>query len=87
MTQQIINVGNKVNDGTGDPLRIAFQKINNNFTTVFTGGAAALGWDFGSIIPQPISTPIEYLMSLAGDIDMGTITAPAAIDIDVGTIV
>lgn len=28
---EIINVGNLPNDGEGDPLRIAFIKINNNF--------------------------------------------------------
>ena len=30
MAQELINVGNVANDGTGDPLRIAFEKINNN---------------------------------------------------------
>jgi hypothetical protein len=35
MSQQIINVGALPNDGTGDPLRTAYQKINNNFTQIF----------------------------------------------------
>lgn len=34
-TQQVINVGALPNDGEGDPLRTAFQKINNNFSTLF----------------------------------------------------
>ena len=41
MTQQIINVGTLPNDGEGDPLRTAFQKINQNFTQVFTAPGAA----------------------------------------------
>jgi hypothetical protein len=41
MTQQIINVGELPNDGSGDPLRLAFQKINDNFTQVFTAPGAA----------------------------------------------
>ena len=40
MTQQIINVGTLPNDGEGDPLRVAFQKINENFTQTFTAPGA-----------------------------------------------
>lgn len=36
MAQQLINIGQLPNDGTGDPLRVAFQKINNNFTQLFS---------------------------------------------------
>jgi len=32
MTIQRINVGNVINDGSGDDLRTAFVKVNNNFT-------------------------------------------------------
>jgi hypothetical protein len=38
MPQQIINVGTGPNSATGDPIRTAFQKCNNNFTSLFTGG-------------------------------------------------
>jgi hypothetical protein len=38
MTQNIIDVGAAANDGTGDPLRNAFQAVNNNFTQIFTAG-------------------------------------------------
>lgn len=37
MAQEIINIGTLPNDGTGDPVRVAFQKINNNFTQVYSG--------------------------------------------------
>lgn len=33
--QEYINVGATANDGTGDPLRVAFGKINNNFSNLF----------------------------------------------------
>lgn len=39
MTQQIIDVGSLPNDGTGDPLRTAFEKINNNFSNLFSANA------------------------------------------------
>jgi len=35
MTQQIINIGTLPNDGTGDPLRVAYDKINDNFDQLF----------------------------------------------------
>jgi len=34
MAIQLVNVGTLPNDGEGDPLRVAFQKINNNFITL-----------------------------------------------------
>lgn len=39
---EVINVGATANDGTGDPLRIAFEKVNNNF-------AALWGSNFNSL--------------------------------------
>ena len=34
MNYEIINVGELPNDGTGDPVRVAFIKINNNFSSI-----------------------------------------------------
>lgn len=36
MTQEVINTGILPNDGKGDTLRVAGQKINNNFTQLFS---------------------------------------------------
>ena len=36
MTISLINIGNIVNDGLGDDLRTAFQKVNTNFSTLET---------------------------------------------------
>jgi hypothetical protein len=36
--QEYINVGATPNDGQGDPLRVAFEKINNNFSNLFYTG-------------------------------------------------
>jgi|TARA_B100000902_G_scaffold2501_1_gene3168 hypothetical protein len=35
MAQQQINIGSSANDGTGDPLRTAFDKINDNFNDLY----------------------------------------------------
>lgn len=36
MTQQVINVGSVPNDGTGDPIRTAYIKCNNNFSELYS---------------------------------------------------
>ena len=41
MTQQTINIGNQPGDGTGDPARTAFTKVNQNFTEVYTNSTPA----------------------------------------------
>ena len=35
MAKQTIGIGTAANDGTGDPLRTAFDKINDNFTELY----------------------------------------------------
>jgi len=45
MTKKVINVGTAANDKKGDSLRAAFQKVNANFTELYT----ALGLDNGSL--------------------------------------
>ena len=37
MAKQTINVGTTANDRTGDPLRTAFTKINQNFDDLYSG--------------------------------------------------
>jgi hypothetical protein len=41
MAKQTINIGSSANDGTGDPLRTAFTKINENFDDLY--GASPFG--------------------------------------------
>lgn len=52
MTKQTINIGSGENAGNGDPLRTAFNKINDNFTELYalSGGAdlAELAQDYAS---------------------------------------
>lgn len=54
-TQEIINIGTLPNDGEGDPLRVAFAKINNNFSNLFatyvnTSNSYSVGNTAGQII-------------------------------------
>ena len=36
MAQQTLNIGSNANDGTGDNLRAAMTKVNENFTEVYS---------------------------------------------------
>lgn len=42
MAQQTINIGSAANDGTGDPIRDAFDKVNDNFNEMY-GSFVATG--------------------------------------------
>jgi len=46
MAKQVINIGTTANDGTGDPIRDAFDKVNDNFTELYTDDAG----DVNSIV-------------------------------------
>ena len=46
MAKQVIDIGTTANDGTGDPIRDAFDKVNDNFTELYTDDAG----DVDSII-------------------------------------
>ena len=43
MAKQDINIGSSANDGTGDPLRTAFDKVNDNFTELYAATGAGSG--------------------------------------------
>lgn len=40
MAKEIIDIGTTPNDGTGDPLRTAFDKTNSNFTELYNSVSA-----------------------------------------------
>ena len=69
MAKQVINIGTTANDGTGDPLRSAFDKVNDNFTELYTDDAG----DVNSIVA---GTSIA-VSSATGDVTV-TNSAPNA---------
>ena len=36
MAKQVINIGIAANDRSGDPIRTAFNKVNQNFNELYT---------------------------------------------------
>lgn len=54
-TMEVVNIGTLPNDGEGDPLRVAFSKINNNFANLFaTATATTLAYTIGLTPDQVI---------------------------------
>lgn len=97
MPLRIVNIG-RADKGDGDPIRVAFDKINQNFqefnatinNLTFEVNSisteSSLSFDFGSIAgTKVVTTPIELLFYTA-DIDMGFITNPAPVLYDAGLI-
>jgi len=61
MSKQTINVGSSANDGTGDKNRVAFQKINENFTELYDA--------------IPTAQQYKFLLSQSGGDDPQTATS------------
>jgi len=53
MAKQIVNTGLADNDGTGDPLRNAFTKVNENFTELYN--AESFSGDYDDLSNTPTS--------------------------------
>lgn len=84
MAKQTVNIGAAANDGTGDALRTAFDKINDNFTELYAVTGAGTGQNIaisgnsvisensnGNIILDPNGTGI---VRLAAEVRMDVTT-------------
>lgn len=73
MAQQTIGIGTTANDGTGDTIRDAFDKCNDNFTELYTGLTGLLDFkgstDCSGNPNYPAASKGDfYLVSVAGKI-------------------
>ncbi len=73
MPQEIINVGAAPNDGTGDTLRDAFVKCNDNFTELYTSGG------LGSVTSVALAAPNIFNVSGSPVTTAGTLTFTVAV--------
>jgi len=61
MTHQIINIGTIENDGTGDPMRTAFTKVDNNFSEIYSYMANNTA-NLASLFDSEIPLMVNYLL-------------------------
>jgi hypothetical protein len=62
VTQQVINIGAAPNDGTGDQLRVSFDKCNQNFSELYDKGAGASTegvWNFNAASSDTSTAPVS----------------------------
>lgn len=72
MARQNISVGNAPNDGTGDPLRVAFEKINNNFTDLYNNfGSSGLNFIGNVISTSNSNDDINLVPNGSGKVKFG----------------
>ena len=83
MAQQTVGIGSSANDGTGDPLRTAFTKINENFTELYaqTGMDTDKGIDINANTITSTSTNDDIIIDPNGT---GKIELAADVEIDNG---
>jgi hypothetical protein len=55
LNQQTINIGSEPNDGTGDSVYVAFQKVNSNFSDIYTLLGFGAGFSFLRLKEAPAS--------------------------------
>ena len=67
MAKQTINIGSAANDGTGDQLRSAFDKVNSNFTELYEH-------DANSSIPSSQGHTGKYLTNNGSEPSWSTIS-------------
>jgi len=70
MAKQIINIGTTANDGTGDPLRTAMDKVNDNFDEVYN----FTGWEQITDSTYTIGSPLSISSGVTGKLLTGTVT-------------
>jgi len=86
MAKQTINIGTVANDGTGDPLRTAMNKVNENFTEVYTSGGPSHTQSITTITSVAAQTvafanPIELNASTSKDFKLDPITSGTTINL------
>lgn len=62
MAMKTINLGSSPNKGDGDPLRVAFEKINANFEELFENRDTVAGTFTGDIIGSVYSSDSTLLV-------------------------
>lgn len=80
MAIQLVNLGTSANKGDGDPLRIAFDKVNDNFQEVYSDIKQLNSANFGggTLVHDTVGNVIAHDSTLLVDANGGEIVGPLA---------
>jgi len=84
-----LTAGNVTIPSNGSVIGNVYGTVNGQLTGLVNGVNPAYGtWDFGYIVANTYTNPLQWIFAQTslGNIDMGTVTAPATLNIDIGTI-
>ena len=70
MAKQTIGIGTTANDGTVDTVRVAFDKVNDNFDEVYS----FTGWEQLTDTTYTVGSPLTIATGVTGKIQTGTVT-------------
>ena len=75
MAQQVLDVGSNANDGTGDNLRAAMVKVNENFTELYASPLIASGINIkgNEIIANRSNDDLKFVPAGTGGISFPAI--------------
>jgi hypothetical protein len=88
MAQQLVNIGSQPSDGAGDPIRVSFDKINQNFNEIYAdinAIAATANISLGNVSAPPAQATVNSVNGKTGNVIltvndiMGSIT-PGFVD-------
>jgi len=77
MAKQAINIGRTANDKSGDPLRRAFEKINNKFDELYA--------NLTSYLPNPASSNGKFLTTDGVNLIWQTLPTPDPVTAPINT--
>ena len=85
MANQIIGIGSTANDGTGDSLRVSFDKTNDNFSELYTllGDGTTLGSIVSSLSSgnniDLLSNTGQVTVSVSNDISLNNVSVGGSV--------
>lgn len=72
MSQQIINVGAVPNDGTADPIRVCFNKCNENFSEIYKSIEKHNALYVPAVTEPPAKPPVTVAGKVAIVVDINS---------------
>lgn len=80
MAKQTVNLGTSANDGTGDPLRTAFDKLNDNFDEVYGNNFVT-----NAMLNDDIVDHDELAARFSEEVAISTLTGTVNFDCSLGS--